>query len=304
LHEIFVWELNLKVLIFSLGLKGYSVVKALAESLAPPVIFCVIGKDDGVSDDWSVKLASYCARQGIDYSFRDNNFYKESEYDLFLALGWRWIVRDVPQEKLIVFHDSLLPKYRGFAPLVNALINKERSTGVTALLGAEAYDRGNILLQKSFDIVYPTTIEREILRISIGYADLALELFAQLNNGTLNRCGCPQEEKEATYSLWRDNEDYRINWNNDAGNIEHFISCVNHPYMGASAMLNGSIIRVRKAWAREDIKVENRTPGKVIFIESGLPVVVCGKGLLVLADVQNEVDESILPLKSFRSRFC
>lgn len=294
----------MKVLIFSLGLKGYSVVKALAESLAPPVIFCIIGKDGGVSDDWSAKLASYCAQQGINYSFRENNSYRKSDYDLFLAIGWRWIIRDVPQEKLIVFHDSLLPKYRGFAPLVNALINKERSIGVTALLGAEEYDRGNILLQKSFDIVYPTNIEREIYRISIGYADLALELFAQLNNGALNRCGYPQEEKEATYSLWRDNEDYRINWNNDAADIEHFINCVGHPYMGASSMLNGSIVRIRKAWAREDIKVENRTPGKVIFVESGLPVVVCGKGLLVLADVQNEVDESILPLKSFRSRFC
>lgn len=300
----FVKGSHLKVLIFSLGLKGYSVVKALAELLAPPVISCIIGKDDGVSDDWSVKLVSYCTQQGIDYGFRESNSYKEDDYDLFLAIGWRWIIRDVPQEKLIVFHDSLLPKYRGFAPLVNALINKERVIGVTALLGAEEYDRGNILLQKSLDVVYPTSIEQEVHRISMGYADLVLELFAQLNSGALNRCGYPQEEKDATYSLWRDDEDYRINWNDDAGNIEHFINCVGHPYMRASAMLNGSIVRVINAWAREDVKVENRTPGKVIFVESGLPVVVCGKRLLVLADVRNEVGESILPLKSFRSRFC
>jgi len=294
----------LKILIFSLGLKGYSVVKALTESLAPPAISCVIGKDDGVSDDWSAKLASYCVREGIDYTFRENNSYKKEDYDLVLAIGWRWIIRDVPQEKLIIFHDSLLPKYRGFAPLVNALINKEKTTGVTALLGAEGYDRGNILLQKRLDIVYPTNIEREIDKMSIAYADLALELFEQLNCGAIDMCGYPQEESEATYSLWRDDEDYRINWNDDAKNIEHFINCVGYPYMGACAMLNGSIVRVGKAWARGDIKVENRTPGKVIFVESGLPVVVCGTGLLVLGNVQNEIGESILPLKSFRSRFC
>lgn len=294
----------MKVLIFSLGLKGFCVVKALAESLDPPAITCIIGKDENVSDDWSVKLSAYCVQKGIDYTFRDNDFYIKDDYDLFLAIGWRWLIRDVPQKKLIIFHDSLLPRYRGFAPLVNALINKERSIGVTALLGAEEYDRGNILLQKSFDIVYPTNIEREIHRVSIGYAGLVLELFTQLINGSINRCGYPQEESEATYSLWRDDEDYRIRWNDDADNIEHFINCVGHPYMGASAMLNGSIVRVRKAWARQDIKVENRTPGKVIFVESDLPVVVCGKGLLVLADVRNENDETILPLKSFRSRFC
>lgn len=294
----------MKVFIFSLGLKGFSVVKALAESLLPLSIFCIIGRDNGVSEDWSEKLASYCVQQGIDYAFRENDPYITNDCDLFLAIGWRWMIRNVPQEKLIVFHDSLLPKYRGFAPLVNALINKERQTGVTAVLGAEDYDCGNILLQKSLDIIYPTNIEREIHRISEVYVDLALDLFVQINNGAINRCGVPQEEKDATYSLWLDDEDYRIYWGDDSNNIEHFINCVGHPYKGASATLNGSIVRVRKALALKDVNVENRTPGKVIFVKSGLPVVVCGKGLLVLADVRSEIGESILPLQSFRSRFC
>lgn len=293
-----------KVLIFSLGLKGYCVIKALTESLASPVVSCVIGKDDGVSDDWSAKLSSYCEQHGIAYTFRENSTYNIDDYELFLAIGWRWIIRDIPQEKLIIFHDSLLPKYRGFAPLVNALVNKEQITGVTALLGTDEYDRGNILLQKSVDIVYPTNIEQEIHRISMIYADLAIELFEKLNNETINRNGCPQKEEDATYSLWLDDEDYRINWNNNANDIEHFINCVGYPYRGSSAILNGSIVRILKASARSDIKIENRTVGKVIFVESKLPIVVCGKGILLLMDVRNNDNESILPLKSFRSRFC
>jgi methionyl-tRNA formyltransferase len=294
----------MKIMIFSLGEKGFSVVKALSELTSTYSIYCVIGQDEGVDDDYSTRLASLCNQHGIGYSLRKDITYCVDDYDLFLAVGWRWIIRDIPQEKLIVFHDSLLPRYRGFAPLVNALINKESITGVTALLGAEEYDKGNILLQKSLEINYPTNIKQEIHRISNVYANLATELFAKLNNGTINRIGYPQEENESTYSLWRDEEDYRIDWNDDAINIEHFIRCVGRPYRGASSVLNGATVRILKASVRADAKIENRSPGKVVFVEANLPVVVCGSGLLVLEVVQNDHGESILPLKSFRSRFC
>lgn len=293
----------MNILIFSLGEKGFSVVKALSESTNIHSIYCVIGQDDGVNDDQSTKLSAFCELHGIRYCLRKNISYVVDDYDLFLAVSWRWIIKDIPQEKLIVFHDSLLPKYRGFAPLVNALINKERITGVTALLGAEEYDKGNILIQKSLDIAYPTTIAHEIQRISIAYACLAVELVSKLNSGALNRAGYPQDEKKATYSLWRDEDDYRINWNDGASNIEHFISCIGNPYKGASAILNGITVRILKAHARADIQIENRSPGKVVFVESNLPVVVCGSGLLTLEELRDECGDSMLPLKSFRSRF-
>lgn len=293
----------MKILIFSLGLKGFSVVKALVESSSAQTICCVIGQDKGVTDDCSAELANYCDARNIQYSFRGNVIYDKDDYDLFLAVGWRWIIRNIPQEKLIVFHDSLLPRYRGFAPLVNALINKESETGVTALLGTEEYDRGNILLQKKLNIIYPTNIQREIHRISILYGELAVELFSQLNSETIDRIGYPQDEKAATYSLWRDEGDYRIDWSDDANSIEHFISCVSRPYKGASGILSGATIRIFKALARPDVKIENRSPGKVVFVDANLPVVVCGSGLLMLTEVQDEHGESMLPLKSFRSRF-
>lgn len=293
----------MKVLIFSLGVKGFNVVKALFQASLVQSICCVIGQDSGVTDDYSSELICYCNQHGIKYLLRNDLAYKKDDYDFFLAIGWRWIIHDIPPTKLIIFHDSLLPKYRGFAPLVNALINREPVTGVTALLGADEYDRGNILLQKTMAIAYPTTIENEILRISAVYVDLAVELLARLNDDNFNKCGYSQETKEATYSLWRDEEDYRINWNNDANNIMHFINCVSYPYRGAAAILNGSIVRIRKARIMEDIKIENRTPGKVVFIESNFPVVVCGIGLLVIEDLRSEDGEPMLPLERFRSRF-
>lgn len=293
----------MKVLIFSLGAKGFSVVKALVESSAVPSIYCVIGQDNGVDNDFSAELAAYCEDQKIEYCWRKDAVFDQEDYDLFLAIGWRWMVRGVPQEKLIVFHDSLLPKYRGFAPLVNALINREKIVGVTALLGAEEYDRGNILLQKGLDIHYPTCISREIHRISILYADLAVELFAKLSRGEIQLTGYPQDDSKATYSLWRDEEDYRINWNDNADNIQHFINCVASPYRGASAILDGSTVRILDAMVKPDVTIENRAPGKTIFFDAGLPVVVCGTGLLLLTDVRDEQGKAMLPLTSFRNRF-
>lgn len=290
-------------MIFSLGSKGFAVVKALSESSCAQSIHCVIGQDVGVTDDYSSILKDYCDQRTIRYSYRNNVSYNKDDYDLFVAVGWRWIIRDIPQDKLIIFHDSLLPKYRGFAPLVSALINKENVTGVTALLGAEKYDTGNIILQRRLNVVYPTNIEREIQRISIVYAELAVDLFSKIDNKSINLAGYQQDEKEATYSLWRDDNDYRINWNDDANNIEHFINCVSYPYKGASAVLNGSMVRITKASALADIVIENRSPGKVIFMESDFPVVVCGRGILMLQEIRNEQGDSVLPLKYFRSRF-
>lgn len=114
----------MKILIFSLGEKGFSVVKALTESTSAHSINCVIGQDDGVDDDHSSRLTAFCELHEIEHFLRKDISYREEDYDLFLAVGWRWIIRGIPQEKLIVFHDSLLPRYRGFSHLLMPLLTK------------------------------------------------------------------------------------------------------------------------------------------------------------------------------------
>lgn len=293
----------MKLLIFSLGIKGLGVVKALFESSIKTSVSCVIGQDNAVSKDYSAELAAYCNANSIDYSFREGADYGPKDYDFAIAVGWRWIIRDIPEERLIVFHDSLLPKYRGFAPLVNALLNKESRVGVSAIFGAKEYDRGNILLQNSMAVVYPTTVGLEIERISKVYAELAVAVVSKLINTGGAFTGFPQNEEDASYSLWRDDDDYRINWNDGAMAIEHFINCVGFPYLGAAAKLDEKIVRIFSAKTVDDVKIENRSPGKVIFVKNGFPVVVCGQGLLMIEDGRACDGRPLLPLKSFRSRF-
>jgi methionyl-tRNA formyltransferase len=114
----------------------------------------------------------------------------------------------------------------------------------------------------------------------------------------------PQDETAATYSLWRDEDDYRIDWSRDAASIRRFIDALGYPYKGASSELDGVLVRILDAVPEPEVQIEQRVPGKVIFVRDQQPVVVCGSGLLRLLDVRDETGaESLLPLRKFRSRF-
>ncbi|MDP2067238.1 MAG: formyltransferase family protein [Burkholderiaceae bacterium] len=293
----------MKLIIFLLGEKGLNVVRALFNSPIELSIFCVIGRDNSISNDYSTEITAYCNANSIEYSFKENITYDAKNYDFAFAIGWRWIIRDFPEKKLIILHDSLLPRYRGFSPLVNALLNKEKEVGVSAIFGASEYDRGNIIMQRSMHVTYPTSLIAELEKIVILYAELAIAVVSKLINEGNLFAGSLQNENDASYSLWRDDEDYRINWNDSASTIDHFINCVGHPYLGAATKLNGKIIRIFQAKVIDDVKIENRSPGKVIFMKDEFPIVVCGQGLLMIKNAKNGDGQSALPLNSFRSRF-
>jgi len=195
-----------------------------------------------------------------------------------LAISWRWII-EAESSILIVFHDSLLPRYRGFNPLVTALINGDEKIGVTASFATREYDRGGILDQSTSSISYPIRIQRAIETIIKNYEDLALRLGEAIANERDIK-GRAQQESDASYSLWRDEDDYFIDWRASASAIKRFVDAVGTPYKGAAARLEGRIFRVLGAEEMEDVRIENRTPGKVIFSMDSKPVVVCGQGLL------------------------
>ena len=139
---------------------------------------------------------------------------------------------DMPSVQLIVFHDSLLPRYRGFNPLVSCLINGERHIGVTALLASSEYDRGNIISRSYTEINYPIKIQNAIELILRNYRELALTVSEMIERREVIT-GQPQNEQEASFSLWRDEEDYRIDWSQPAEDIKRFIDAVGYPYKGA-----------------------------------------------------------------------
>jgi methionyl-tRNA formyltransferase len=280
------------VTVFSLGFKGYHSLINLNEHYLRLIDCVVIGRDKSIADDFSDKIFDWCTLNKIktverkDFSFSDSN----SLY--FILMGWRWLVPIQENRQTIVFHDSLLPKYRGFNPLVTALLEGDREIGATALFATEEFDKGEIIAQKVIRIEYPIRINDAISLIAELYLGLLNMVFDLLDKST--HCeSFPQNEDDATYSLWRDEEDYKIDWSESSERILRKIHATGFPYKGAFFILNNEKIRILDASLLDDLNIVNRDFGKILFKRNGFPVVVCGKGLLVLTDCRNEEGDRI-----------
>lgn len=289
------------ITLFLMTEKGYSVLKGIIdENLQELVDFVVVGEDKNIQDDYSLEIRNLCSNYGIKNFSRREQFSITSAYSI--AVSWRWMIT-LNDSKLIVLHDSILPKYRGFAPLVNMLIKGEDKIGVTALFASDFYDEGDIIAFSSVEIEHPIRINEAIRKVGKIYIQLVIDILYQLKNGT-KLIAIPQNHEVATYSLWRDENDYFIDWEQDVYTILRTIYALGMPYMGAAAYLNGEKIRIIDAEIIPELKVENRDIGKVIMIKNGQPVVVCGSGLLMIKEAHYDSStRDVIPLQKFRSRF-
>ncbi len=139
-------------------------------------------------------------------------------------------------------------------------------------------DAGPIVAQREVSISYPIRI-RNALELQSGLmADLALDIIAAWQSGALS--SRPQDESKATYSLWRDEADYNIDWSQSASEIRRFIDAVSWPYSGARTTVGGEPVTIDAANEVDDLRFERRDVGKIWRLDTGRPVVVCGSGLL------------------------
>lgn len=286
--------------------KGLATLLAVLEIYPKSEVQVFIGQDDNVQNDFSNEIIYMCQKHNVSYEIYRNKqtILPDDEGSHTIAISWKWLIK-LEKSTLIVFHDSLLPKYRGFNPLVSMLINKERSIGVSAIYGATEYDTGDIIAQASRDIDYPILISTAIDIICEVYRELATHLCLTILSGDeLQKI--KQNESEATYSLWRDDTDYLVNWGWSASKIARMIDAVGFPYSGARAeTICGLAIRINSSRISRDVTIENRDPGKIIFWDDEGPTVVCGKELLKLTDYEIVGDQHSGGKENlkFRSRF-
>lgn len=292
-----------RIIFFCLGEKAYRALSACLHEACQANFLVIVGRDFGVVNDFAEDIVCLCKSFNVNFVERNefNGFIDASDYAI--AIGWRWII-SAPTGKLIVMHDSLLPRYRGFAPLVNCLINGERQIGVSAIFASREYDRGEIIAQKSLQIEYPIKIQDAIDKVSLIYVELAESIIESISSG-VELSGIPQSEDVATYSLWRDELDYFIDWQKTSEEISRFVDAVGLPYDGAKTRINGEVVKIMSVTPILDVKIESRQSsiGKVIFISEGEPVVVCKEGLIKINAATTLDGNSILPLIKFRSRF-
>ena len=293
-----------KIAFYAMNSKGYFVLKKFIEKFnSDSIVYIISCEDMNIKNDYYKKIQALAKKSKIKFFNRHENIKDiESSFNGYkFAIGWRWIIKN--DTTLIVFHDSILPKYRGFSPLVNSLINYEEMIGVSALLANKEYDKGDIVSQKSLEISYPIKIEEVINKIQPLYFYLVNEVYQKIEQGISLQIN-KQNEDNATYSIWLDKKDYFIDWKNwSANKIKRFVDAVGYPYDGAKAYLDGKIINFIDINVMNDVVIENRARhiGKVIFIKNGFPVVVCQKGLIQLVDIRDDKNNPIA--LNLRSRF-
>jgi len=217
--------------------------------------------------------------------------------DLFVVVAYGYIlpgsVLSIPRMGAINIHPSLLPKYRGPAPIQWAIINGEQETGVTTMWMDEGMDTGEILLSARVAIEPDETFQSLQHRLSRLGAELLLDTLDELKSERL--AGKRQSPLEATYAPVLKKEDGRIDWTRDAKSLDAFIRGIN-PWPGAFTFLYGKRLKIFKA--RPVKKHSHEKPGTVLDGFPGELNVATGKGILSLKEVQLESAKR-LPIKEF-----
>lgn len=277
------------------GLKGRVFLEGLLARGAAPTRVASYTQGDDVEDSFS-KIAALA--KSIGAAFEDQKRPRMTAGETAFAVGWQYLL-DAPDAELIVFHDSLLPRYRGFSPTASALIKGDSTIGVTALFPRAEVDAGPIVAQRAIAIRYPVKIAAALSLQAAAMTDLALELLARREAGPL--ISNEQNQGDATFSIWRDQADYRIDWTSDAETIVRVIDAVGSPYGGARTHLDGVEIVIDEAEAQADLRFEIRQPGKIWSIAGGKPLVVCGQGMLRILAARHE-DGQPVSFARLRSR--
>lgn len=187
-------------------------------------------------------------------------------------------VLEVPRLGCINVHGSLLPKYRGAAPIQWAVINGEKTTGVTTMFMAEGMDTGDILLKAQTDIGPEETAGELFDRLKLLGASLLTETLDRLENGDLD--GIKQDNEQATLAPMLKKEMSAIDWQEPAQHIHDRIRGLN-PWPCASAVLDGKRVKLLASRVTEGEGV----PGTAYNLQGELAV-ACGDGMLRITELQ------------------
>lgn len=189
-------------------------------------------------------------------------------------------VLEAPKYGCVNVHASLLPKYRGAAPIQWAVINGEKTTGITTMLMAEGMDTGDILDVAETEIRQGETAGALFDRLKLLGADLLWKTLQKLEAGTA--VPVPQNHHQATPAPMLKKSDGSIDWGRPAKEICQQILGTN-PWPGAYTGFRGKQMKLYAAQVLE----KNGTPGSLTQ-ENGAFIVFCGTGALQLTEIQPE----------------
>lgn len=206
--------------------------------------------------------------------------------DLLLAVGWHHMVpqsvRKLFSAPCLGVHASLLPKYRGGAPLNWALLNDEKETGVSVFELVDGVDAGPLFGQERFDIGPDDTIGDLVQKAQTA----TLTVLSQILRDLIDGSAIPwAQHGQPSYGLQRFPEDGEIDWTDNADAIVRLIRAVTRPYPGAFSSLAEKRIVFWSACRPEGLPSIYGRPGQIVCIkESDAPLILAADGPVAIAD--------------------
>ncbi|KKC05574.1 methionyl-tRNA formyltransferase [Mycobacterium nebraskense] len=272
----------MRIVFFGFQTWGYRTLKALIET-DHNVLLAVShpSSEESYKAIWSAPVDDLARKHGIPLHLTETvdaetiDLVKRVEPDVVVVNSWYYRMPaelyDLPLHGTLNLHDSLLPRFTGFSPVLWALISGESQFGLTVHRMDDGLDTGDILVQRSVPIGPTDTGTELVLRGMDLIPDVLEEALSALESGTA--VWRPQNKAERTYFHKRSERDSLIDWNWSAGDLERFVRALSDPYPPAFTFYRGEQIEILEA--RVSDAGYGGTTGRVIVQEEG-GVVVCG----------------------------
>lgn len=222
---------------------------------------------------------------------------REASADFFVVVAFGQIlngtVLSMPRQGCINVHASLLPRYRGPAPIHWAIINGEPESGVTTMMMDKGLDTGDILMQAKEPIAPADTAGALHDRLAMLGSRLLCQTLDAFSEGTVHRVS--QEHSLATYAPLLKKTDGLIDWRKPAAKIESFVRGMN-PWPGAFTYWRNRRLKIFRAEAAQASAASS--PGTIIKSHANELTVATGQGALSILEIQ-EASGSRLPVSEF-----
>lgn len=273
----------MKVVVLGHQTWGYQTLKAVIDA-GHEVVLAVTHPQGGGQYEkmWNDSVAELATEHGIDVHITNTPDeeliakVRDSGADIAVANNWRtWLpeeIWDAPRLGTLNIHDSLLPSYAGFSPLLWALINGEKEVGVTAHIMDEHLDTGPIVGSMSTPVSAHDTGTDLFHRTVALIHPLVAQSLQQLQDGTATFT--PQDLTKASFFHKRSDVDTCINWLWSAEEIERLVRAQSDPYPNAWTFHNSQRVAITKA--RVSRTPFGGTPGRIFYWEDDAMVIVAG----------------------------